>query len=185
MIHIKNGKYIGGNPEKVVCFDYDNGITEDWWDDMINHECWILEISMNPNKIEFYSAYENEVYFIPRSTEYDSIDYDKFWKSKEIVVFSCFEVGLKYISHYRGCHKTKVESLYKNILKNQLYDETYKKFSNLENFKNEIDVNFLNELEDFVNSKDLKLDSTLSTMKFLMLNRYKLRIEEQRLSCQN
>jgi len=46
----------------------------------------------------------------------------------------------------------------------------------------EFDEDFMNELEELVYSKDISMDSMLTSMKLLMVDKYRQKIQEERLS---
>lgn len=181
MIVFKNGKYIGGRRENIInaCDGPDIG---DKWDCSLKDECWILEIPQDLDDMQLFNPYQIDLFFIPKATDMKDDAYNIFWNSNETYVFDSFGEALKYIANYKGNHEKAVEELYGRILESFLVEETVAQFLNLDELDKDFDVDFMNELEELVYYKDISMNSILTSMKLFMLDKYRLGIQEQRLS---
>jgi len=182
MIEFKKGEFIMGELTDIVHFDFDEVTGDNWWDYHLSEECWILEIPKDLTKLDVYNVGKRDIHFIPRISEIDDKFYEIFWNSNETYVFRCFDEALNFISNYDGYYEGDVEDLHEKIMESFLVEETVIQFSNLEDLDKDSDVDFLNELEDFVDRTELTMDSILTSMKLFMLEKYRHRIQEQNLS---
>lgn len=171
-----------GELTDIVHFDYDEVTSDNWWDCHLSEECWILEIPKDLTKLDVYNVGKSDIQFIPRISEIDDQFYEIFWNSNETYVFGSFDEALDFISNYEGYYEGDVEDLHERIMESFLVEETVFQFYNLVDLDKEFDLDFMNELEDIVYSKDLNMGTVLNSMKLFMLNKYRHRIEEQRLS---
>lgn len=182
MIKFINGKYKYGNNDGISYSIYDEILLDGWTDDELTEDCWILEIPKDISKIHLFNAKLEGIDIIPR--DYDEHDENRkiFWESFETYVFGSLKKALIFIEYYDGDFKTEIEEFYESIAESVLVDETIWKFSNLDELDKEFDVDFMNELEELVYSNDISMDSILNSMKLFMLDKYRLGIQEERLS---
>lgn len=185
MIVFKKGEFVTGELTGIVHFDFDEVTSDNWWNYQLTEECWIFQIPKDINEIQLYNAFQNGVDYIPKIKEIEFEFHDVFWNSNETFIFKCFEQAIKFMSTYDGDFKSEVEEFHKNIIDSIIVSDTVIKFSNLNDLEKEFDVDFMNELEDFVDSIELNMDSILASMKLFMLSKYRLKIQEQRQSILN
>lgn len=184
MIIIKNGEIQWCEILEIIQFDIDNDkIThETWYDYPLHDEVCILEIPKDSSKLKLYEVYRENLNFIPSILEDEHEFHDVFWNSNETYVFDCYNCAKVFISNYDGDFKSEVNELCESIAEDELVDETIWQFSNLDELDKEYDVDFLNELEELVYSKNISMNSVLTSMKMFMLDKYRQKIQEKRLS---
>jgi hypothetical protein len=158
MLIFKKGEFVAGNLTGIVHFDFDEVTSDNWWDYQLSEECWILQIPKDMKEIQIYNAFQNGNHFIPRISEIESEFHDIFWNSNETFVFKSFEQALWFTSVYEGDFKTEVREFHEKVKESILVVETILQFSNLNDLDKEFDVDFMNELEGFVNSMELNIN---------------------------
>lgn len=184
MIIIKNGEIQKCETSDVIYKDADENANtiDNWYDYPLQNDVCILQIPKNSKELKLFEVYGGDLQYIPRVSETDYEFHDVFWNSNETYVFESYQYALNFMSNYDGDFKTEISELNKRLAESQLVDETIRQFSNLDDLAQQFDVDFMNELEDIVYSMDINMDSVLNSMKLFILDKYRSRLEEQRLS---
>ena len=183
MIYFKKGKFLGGDLLDIIhCdMDMDDVTFDNWYNYRLTEDCCILEI-IDKDNINLFRADNYGIKYVPMESEKDNPRHEIFWNSEATMVFDCLDCAVGFMQNYKDEYEAEIKELCDEVFDSLDYDEARYQFTNLNNLADEVDVDFLNELEDIFDETDLSFDSKLSSMKLLIMNRYKLRIEELRLS---
>lgn len=187
MLKFIKGEFKGGNVDDMFITGYGDVTIDDFWRHQLSEECWILEIPEEIRDIAVYNAWDRDIQYISDyHGDYDDEEcdneYDVFWNSNEAYVFKNFEDAMNFIYGYKGTYEMLVKQLYDSAIESKIDDEAMILYKNTERMSDEVDYCFLDELKRFIDFKKLDDIEMMATLKMVILDSYKVRVKEKRLS---
>lgn len=173
MILFMNGEFIGGDLTDIMDYDSAELKTQDLFENPISQDCFALVVPLKGMEIKLFSFFMHDLYFIPHREDFDNPYHKEFWRTNTTVVFECFETALNAMKNYEGFRQNEVHLLAQKEEEEFNYEKAQFEFFDLSDLHENIDVKFLNELTDFVESKHLSFERMSATTKFFLLDKYK------------
>lgn len=182
MITFKKGEFIGGDLLEIIHFDFIEDDMQDWWDNRLKEDCVVLVIPSGDENMEMFYPVGNGLLYIPREDDTDNEHHDKFWKSHTTMVFDSKSQALEFMKSYKGFEEERVREFAEDIEEEEIQEEAYHNFCCTCSISDDMDEEFLEELTLLLESKRIGLDSIYATLKYLMLDYYRIEIMQDKLN---